>query len=104
MARGKLIEIPVDLLATPRNGEAMVDHYWAIGEHGALFWQRAGSRGWSPQCNAHPKIAEDVSKHPCPEATVELIPVAFVGGWDSEWGHTLSRELIEAGVVREVDL
>jgi hypothetical protein len=92
------IGIPLSILKEPRDGEAMTDRWWVVIDGCALLWQRAGSRGWSPQCNKDRRLGESLIESLYPGATVEFVPCAYVGRWDENWGHVLTADLIERSV------
>jgi hypothetical protein len=98
---GRIIEIPIEVLTTPRSGESVADSYWAVREGRAIFYQRYGSRGWSLQCNSNEVVANKVIAKLYPGAEVVFIPVAFLGPRDEDWGHTLTPALLEAAHVPE---
>lgn len=101
--RGKLIGIPVETLAQPREGDTVVDRWWAVQDGCAIFYQGTGSKGWVPQCNRNQHITESLVGRPTlyPDADAHYIPVAFLGRWDENWGHMLSPDLLAAAIVLE---
>lgn len=50
---GTIRAVPIDVLATPRDGECLTERWWVTTAEGALIHQRLTSRGWSPQCNSN---------------------------------------------------
>jgi len=85
----RILAVPIDALTTPRDGDTYTNRYWAVAPSGALFYQSAGNRGWSPQCNTDRSATQRLIQHLYPYAQPALIPAAYLGHWDQEWGHTL---------------
>lgn len=80
--RGEFFHVPEDLAATPKNGEALVDRWWAVHpEKGLAFY--FVPRGYyrseepSPQCNPDQHTAEVLTKQLNPDHVVKQIPVVF---------------------------
>lgn len=85
--RGRLSFIPVELLATPRDGETMVDRWWVCHpEHGTIWHQHSTRMGWSPQCNLNEHAARTIGAKLYNGADYIHIPIAYPGRWDEEWG------------------
>lgn len=109
----RTIGIPVDLLAQPRDGEAMIGRWWVTRQDRtlAVFWQGGGSRGWTPQCNRDVRLAEhflprysggfdNETGEPINDPALPLlIPVAFLGPWNEHDGYLLTTELRDHMVV-----
>lgn len=56
--------VDLEVLATPREGDTTLDRWWLCHpEHGAAFFRRPGSRGWSPQCNKDRRLPECFTAH-----------------------------------------
>ena len=85
----RILAVPIDALTTPRDGDTYTNRYWAVAPSGALFYQSAGNRGWSPQCNANRAAVHQLIERLYPDANSLHIPIAYLGRWDQEWGHTL---------------
>jgi hypothetical protein len=94
---GRILAVPLDALTTPCNGDTMTDRYWVVRDGCVLFWQGYGNkRGWSAQCNHDERITEKVLAKLYPGASIEFVPVAYVGPWDEDYGHVLTRGLLDA--------
>lgn len=92
--------VPLDVLATPRDGETLTDRWWLVHpEKGAAFYKAPGRRsGYSPQCNHDRRIGGTIGPRCGFDAEIVFIPCAFVGRHDPEWGYLLSG----IGEVRDV--
>lgn len=85
-----IIEIPIDGLCTPRDGDTLTNRWWVVGETGAFVHKRfPKQRGVSPQCNSDRRVAEVIQRKLYPDAELLFIPVAYVGHHDDEWGYTM---------------
>ncbi len=104
---GRYITVPLDVIETPRNGEAYADRYWVhMPGAGVLFWNRygTGKGGFSPQCNGDRRIPEKLLSR-YPGAEIVHVPVAYMGRWEEEWGFTLPwyrNEIAEQLAVSDV--
>lgn len=97
MTEPELLAVPVDVLATPREGDTYVDRWWIMRPDGVLFWRRRGHRGWSPQCNRDRRAVEHIRNGLYPDAELVHLPIAYLGRWDEDYGHTLywvDREVV----------
>lgn len=86
----KLLAVPLHQLTAPRDGDVMTNRWWIIRGDCALLYQGSGHRGWSPQCNSNRVIAESLKDNLCLGATTVLVPAAYLGPWDEEYGHQMS--------------
>jgi hypothetical protein len=84
----RLLAVPLDELATPRDGEVLTDRWWVVRDGGALFHQHYG-HGWSPQCNSDRRVTEMIQAKLYPDDEIMQVPAAYVGHPDEEWGITL---------------
>lgn len=74
---GKTYYIDLEWLTTPRNGECLVDRWWAfMPDRGVIIHRR--DRMWSPQCNSIKTVAESIAGKLYPGATVVLVPAAYL--------------------------
>ena len=89
--KGRLIAIPIEELTRPRNGDCHTGRWWVTHESGAVFFQMPQGRGWAPQCNGDRRIAERLAANYGEGFHTIIIPVAYLGPWSDDWGHTLGR-------------
>lgn len=81
--------VPLDALVTPRSGDTFTDRWWAItDDEQVIFWRGRGMRGWSPQCNPHEFAARSLVRRLW-RSDIAFVPVAFLGHWDEDCGHTM---------------
>lgn len=99
MGSPRVLAVPVEVLASPRDGEVLTNRWWVVRDGKALFWQALAMRGWAPQCNSDQRLPERLIERLYPDATSLLIPVAFVGPWDEARGYTLTEEILAAGEI-----
>jgi len=86
----RLIGVPLEQLTTPRDGDTYTDRWWIVLAAAAVFYQRAGSRGWTPQCNKDRRLIDRFIRDAMyPDATAVHLPAAYLGQWDEECGHLL---------------
>ena len=82
---GAFTEVPLEDLTRPRDGAVLCDRWWLVKDGRALLWRGKGMRGYSPQCNSDKRAADLFAKRH-PEASVQFVPVAYMGHEDEEWG------------------
>lgn len=86
----KLIAVPIEVLAQPREGDTLIDRWWVSTPEGVLFYQHPTNRGWTPQCNRMERATRLIQENVYPEADITFVPVAYLGAWDLDWGHLLT--------------
>lgn len=87
---GRYITVPVDVIATPREGDTLLDRWWChIPGRGLIFWQGRGLRGWTPQCNRDRRLPDRLSARYQGAESIH-VPIAYLGSWNDDCGHTLA--------------
>ncbi len=80
----RLIHAPIDGMATPRDGDVMLNKYWCVHpEKGIAFWDRGGRGSFdrerlSPQCNADRRVS-DILVGIHEGHVVQQIPAVYLG-------------------------
>lgn len=98
----RIIAVPVETLAAPRDGEALTNRWWVVRDGKALFWRYGKGSGWSPQCNHNQRVTDRLVERLYPDAASLFVPVAFVGPWNAMRGYTLTPEILEASEIEDL--
>lgn len=99
-----VLAVPIEALSTPRDGDVLTNRWWVVRDGRALFYRGQRMRGWAPQCNSDRRLPEQLTERLHPEATVEFVPIAYLGHWNDDRGHVLTPALIaEAAAYGAVD-
>lgn len=70
--------IPLDEIQKEKDGEVLVDHWWAVHPEEGVAFVKTG-RHVAPQCNRDKRIADRITPKYHPGHDVVLIPIAYLG-------------------------
>lgn len=103
--KGVIFHVPVDVAATPANGEALCDRWWAVHpDKGVAFYFMPfgyfASEEPSPQCNSSEAMTRHLKKRLYPDHDVRHLPVVFMGHADREMRRLRKQMQAERDVGR----
>lgn len=110
---GVIFHVPLDVAQTPKSGEVICDHWWAVHpEKGVAFYANSlwnlrayrepGDEPYtpSPQCNASEFTMRELIRRGKPDHVAALLPAVFTAHAMTELKRVRAMQLVEERQLR----
>lgn len=74
----KIVEIPIEVATTPKDGEVLVDRWWVLGENNDTILMGVDVAGMYPQCNRDKNTETQMAAKAYPGREIDFMPLVFL--------------------------